>query len=63
MTVRAPRRPGDAGGQTVIVAKTDLGSRDAVILVDDRNDAERKEAIERCRGVEIAPTIFEIGRA
>jgi hypothetical protein len=52
--LRDPRR------KAVVVAETDFLGCDAVILVDDRHDAEAEQPVERRRGVEIAAAMFEV---
>ena len=55
-----PGRLRDARREPVVVAEADFGGRDAVILVDDRHNAQREQPVERRRGVEVAATMFEV---
>ena len=51
---------GDERAERVVVAEADLVGRDRVVLVDDRDDVERKQREERRARVEIAAAIREI---
>ena len=51
---------GDAGREAVIVAIADLGGRDRVVLVDDRNAFQLQKLGERVAGVEIAAALLGV---
>mmetsp|Transcript_1353 Transcript_1353/g.3479 ORF Transcript_1353/g.3479 Transcript_1353/m.3479 type:complete len:437 (-) Transcript_1353:114-1424(-) len=50
---------GDERRERVVVAEAQLVHRDRVVLVDDRHDAEREEAVERRLRVEVSAAAAE----
>ena len=52
---------GDQRGQRVVVAEADFVVDHRVVLVDDRNDAERQQRAQRVARVQVALAVGEIG--
>src|SRR5690606_8552948 len=46
----------------VVVAEAYLGGRDRIVLVDDRDDAERQQPVERRRRVQVAPPLLHVAQ-
>ena len=53
---------GDEGGEPVVVAEADLVGRDRVVLVDDRQDAQREQAVHGALGVRARGRVLEVAR-
>ena len=51
---------GDEGAERVVVAELDLVGHDRVVLVDDRNHAERQQGEQRGTRVEVARPVGEV---
>ncbi len=54
---------GDARGKPVIVAVTDLGGRDRVVLIDDRDRSELEKRLDRVARVEVAPPLLGVAKS
>ena len=51
---------GDTGGQAVVVAVADLGSRHSVVFVDDGNGLQGKKRLQGVARIEIAATLLRV---
>ena len=51
---------GDQRGQPVVVAEPDLVGGHGVVLVDDRDDAELEQPVERAVGVAVVPAPVQV---